>query len=771
MRISDLKVYQKFLSRNKLYTLVSVIGFSVSLTFVILLSVYVRQELSVDSFHEKKDRIFLLSNEDYSSFANPVAPFIKDNFPEVESFTRFTSKKTAIGNKGTPKQAAKTLFADSTFFKIFSFKLIEGNRSQVLVARKSVVLTQSFANKIFKEQNPVGKTIFIDNEEHIVTGLAEDIPDNTIFRKADIIVTYSSLAQYYGEGVFTRWTWSNYGMFFLEKEGADLQSKSADILRLLKKGHSEDTSYYEELSFILLKDVYFSQIKGLDDLRTNSPTLITVYIAVTILILVIALLNYINMTIAQAGFRGKEAALRKLLGCSRKDLILQFLLESLLMTSFTFILALLMAFMVEPYFNNLLSTNLRLINEFTPLLVIIAILFILLISILAGLIPALVISRFNPIEVVKGSFTQKMKSKYSKLLIVFQYTVAIALLVCSFFIKQQSDFLVSYDTGFNRERILVMNNKLDISQLLAFKATLLTIQGVENVSYATGTPIDGIYHNLFERDGEKISYQYFAADTAFFSIFGIKVVPINTPTANYSFWLNQKAYDLLTDSATNMANVGYRENVQVLGIISDFRAGSLHQIDNLIAVELLGDKQKPYDIIVKIGDNANLLQTTDKIKKVYLEYNRGEIFETRFVDETIQKWYEKEQKTSQIILVFTILTIIIMVMGVFAMSLYLIQQKEKEIAIRKVSGATEGEILRMLNADSFIRVLIAFVLGCFIAYFAMSQWLDNFAYKIKLSWWGFVAAGAIVLLLSLLSISWQSLKAARANPIDSIKGE
>ncbi|MBD8346942.1 ABC transporter permease [Dysgonomonas sp. HGC4] len=771
MRISNLKVYQKFLSRNKLYTLVSVIGFSVSLTFVILLSVYVRQELSVDSFHEKKDRIFLLSNEDYSSFANPVAPFIKDNFPEVESFTRFTSKKTAIGNKGTPKQAAKTLFADSTFFNIFSFKFIEGNSSQALVARKSVVLTQSFANKIFKEQNPVGKTIFIDNEEHIVTGLAEDIPDNTIFRKADIIVTYSSLAQYYGEGVFTRWTWSNYGMFFLEKEGADLQSKSADILRLLKKGHSEDTSYYEELSFILLKDVYFSQIKGLDDLRTNSPTLITVYIAVTILILVIALLNYINMTIAQAGFRGKEAALRKLLGCSRKDLILQFLLESLLMTSFTFILALLMAFMVEPYFNNLLNTNLRLINEFTPLLVIIAILFILLISILVGLIPALVISRFNPIEVVKGSFTQKMKSKYSKLLIVFQYTVAIALLVCSFFIKQQSDFLVSYDTGFNRERILVMNNKLDISQLLAFKATLLTIQGVENVSYATGTPIDGIYHNLFERDGEKISYQYFAADTAFFSIFGIKVVPINTPTANYSFWLNQKAYDLLTDSATNMANVGYRENVQVLGIISDFRAGSLHQIDNLIAVELLGDKQKPYDIIVKIGDNANLLQTTDKIKKVYLEYNRGEIFETRFVDETIQKWYEKEQKTSQIILVFTILTIIIMVMGVFAMSLYLIQQKEKEIAIRKVSGATEGEILRMLNADSFIRVLIAFVLGCFIAYFAMSQWLDNFAYKIKLSWWGFVAAGAIVLLLSLLSISWQSLKAARANPIDSIKGE
>lgn len=774
MRIADLKIYQKFLSRNKLYTLVSVVGFSVSLTFVILLGIYVKQELSVDSFHEKKDRIFLMAHDTSTSFGNPVADFVKDKCPEVESYTRIHFSPVILGEKGAAKIKADALFADPSFFNIFSFKLLEGDPSQVLVPLKSVVVTKSFANKIFADKNPIGAHLIINNTEHTITGIMEDIPQNTQISKADFIVNYKSITMFWG-GDWILDTSGNFGftMYFLEKEGSNLPAKTSMLLELFKK----EFWYYRDgftndLKFIPLEDAYFQIDQSYSPIRTNSKTLISVYMGIVILILVIALLNYINLTVAQAGFRGKEAAMKKLLGCSRKSLILQLLVESFLMTSFTFILGLFMAFLIEPSFNDLLNTNLHLSSQFTPSLIGVAIIFVLSISIVAGLIPALIISGFNPIEIVKGSFSRKVKAKYSKGLIIFQYIVTIALLICSFFIKQQSDFLVNYDQGFNRDGIFVMDNVLDSAQLEGFKDKLQSISGVELVSYSRGTPATGSNNYSFEVDGVQFSFQELVVDSTFFKIFDIKISPTGIEPTNDTYWVNQTAYNALhPDSISYLANFGYNEFKQIAGIVNDFNFKSLREPIGLMRMKNLPHGHLPWNIVVKIAKGADLYKTADKIKDTYSQYNGGEFFESQFVGDVVQNAYEKEKKTSQIISAFTILTIVIMVMGVFAMSLYLIRQKEKEIGIRKVNGATEGEILRMLNMDSFIRVLIAFVFACPIAYYAMSRWLEGFAYKIELSWWVFAVAGLIVLILSLLSVSWQSLKAARANPVDSIKGE
>lgn len=774
MRIADLKIYQKFLSRNKLYTLVSVVGFSVSLTFVILLGIYVKQELSVDSFHEKKDRVFLMAHDTSTSFGNPVADFVKDKCPEVESYTRIHFSPVILGEKGAAKIKADALFADPSFFNIFSFKLLEGDPSQVLVPLKSVVVTKSFANKMFADKNPIGAHLIINNTEHTITGIMEDIPQNTQISKADFIVNYKSITMFWG-GDWILDTSGNFGftMYFLEKEGSNLPAKTSMLLELFKK----EFWYYKDgftndLKFIPLEDAYFQIDQSYSPIRTNSKTLISVYMGIVILILVIALLNYINLTVAQAGFRGKEAAMKKLLGCSRKSLILQLLVESFLMTSFTFILGLFMAFLIEPSFNGLLNTNLHLSSQFTPSLIGVAILFVLSISIVAGLIPALIISGFNPIEIVKGSFSRKVKAKYSKGLIIFQYIVTIALLICSFFIKQQSDFLVNYDQGFNRDGIFVMDNVLDSAQLEGFKDKLQSISGVELVSYSRGTPATGSNNYSFEVDGVQFSFQELVVDSTFFKIFDIKISPTGIEPTNDTYWVNQTAYNALhPDSISYLANFGYNEYKQIAGIVNDFNFKSLREPIGLMRMKNLPHGHLPWNIVVKIAKGADLYKTADKIKDTYSQYNGGEFFESQFVDDVVQNAYEKEKKTSQIISAFTILTIVIMVMGVFAMSLYLIRQKEKEIGIRKVNGATEGEILRMLNMDSFIRVLIAFVFACPIAYYAMSRWLEGFAYKIELSWWVFAVAGLIVLILSLLSVSWQSLKAARANPVDSIKGE
>ena len=773
----NLKTYLKFLSRNKLYTFVSIVGFSVSLMFVIILGLYVRQQLSVDDFQKNRDRIFLMTHDNKTNFGNPVAPYVKENTPEVESFVRIVSREIALGQKGNDKIKAKALFADSTFFRVFSFKLTEGNPSQVLEAQKSVVITRSFAAKTFGAENPIGKSLFIENSEHTITGIMEDIPVSTIITDADFVVNYNSITLVFG-GNWVLDTPSNFGftMFFMAKPGTDLPSKAPVLLEAFKKDFwFFSRGFSDDLKFMPLKEAYFeAENYGNMELRHNSRTTITVYMAIAILILVIALLNYINLTVAQAGFRGKESAIKKLLGCGKSRLISQLLAESLLITAVTFIAGLLLAFLAEPFFNNVLNTSLDLAYQFTPSVIGICILFVVIISLLAGIIPALIISSFNPLEVVKGTFSRKVKSSYSKGLIIFQYTVAIALLICAIFIQRQSRFLINYDVGYNREGILEINNTgLDTTQLDGFKAKLLGIPGVDLVSFSCGTPLDGGNNNSYDLDGEQFSFQEFYVDSAFFKIYGITIDPTGIPPSNDTWWLNEKGYKAVhVDEATQTFSVwGGEYRAQIAGIFNDFKIRKLDQDYNQLRMRWRRNGETPWQIIVKMSPGSDYYSMARRVEEEYTQYTGGELFEARFVDEGIQRNYESVQKMSSIMSAFTLLTIVIMVMGVFAMSLYLIRQKEKEIALRKINGATEGEVLLLLNKDSLKRVAIAFVIACPAAYYAMTKWFENFSYKIGLSWWVFVLAGLAVLFLTLISVSYMTWKAARANPVDSLKGE
>lgn len=772
----NLKTYLKFLSRNKLYTFVSIVGFSISLMFVIILGLYVKQELSVDDFQENKDRIFLIANGTESMLGNPVPQFVKDNCPEVESFVRVLSREVALGKKGSDKIKVKALFADSTFFHIFSFKILEGDPVRVLEASKNVVVTHRFSNQHFGDENPIGKSLFIDNNEHTITGLMENIPENTIIPDAEILVNYNSITQYWGSQILE--TNNNFGFtaFFLQKEGADFTSKASVLFDLFKENFwFYKRGFGKSVNIIPLKDAYFTlTYSGYGVLRHNSQTTIAVYMAIAILILVIALLNYVNLTVAQAGFRGKESAIKKLLGSSKSRLIFQLLTESLLITAVTFLAGLLLAFLVEPFFNDVLDTTLNLAHQFTPTMIATSILFVLIISFVAGIIPALIISNFNPLEVVKGTFSRKVKSSYSKVLIIFQYTVATALLICAIFIQRQSDFLVNYDVGYDREGILeIENSGLDTTQLDGFKAKLLGIPGVELVSFSCGTPLGGGNNNSYDQDGEQFSFQEFYVDSAFFQIYGIAIESTGIPPTKETWWLSEKAYKAVhADPATQTFHVwGGEEKAQIAGIFNDFKIRTLEREYNLLRIRWRKSNEDPWEIIVKMVPGTDYYSTAQRIEREYSQYTGGELFEARFVDDGIQRNYERIRKTSSIMSAFTLLTIVIMVMGVFAMSLYLIRQKEKEIALRKINGATVEEVLLLLNRDSLKRVAIAFVVACPAAYYAMTKWFENFPYKITLSWWVFVVAGLAVLLLTLISVSYMTWKAARANPVDSLKGE
>lgn len=774
MNIKDLRIFYKYLSRNKLYTLVSIFGFSISLMFVILLTVYAKNEYSVDDFHKKKDRIYLLTSGSSSNFANPVADFVMDKCPDLESFTRVLHRSVKV-KKDNSKIRTEALFADSTFFNIFSFELLEGSPSQVLKLPHSAVITQSYALKTFGSKNPVGLTLSIDDQEFSITGLCKDFPSTASLGSCDIILDYATAKNYWGNEILTNWGNSSFTIFFLAKEGSDIHQKESYLLETFKKDYwLYKDGFVDSVIFTPLKDIYFKDLNyGCINLKNNSKSLVSIYTGIAILILVISILNYVNMTVAQAGFRGKEVAIKKLMGADRNRIIILLLKESLLIMTITFLIGLILAFVTESFFNNALTTNLHLREQFTPFVIGLSIVFIIAISIISGLLPAIIISRFKPIEVIKGSFSRKMKSRYSNILIGFQYTIAISLLICSFFIKQQSEFLINHETGFNRNRILLMDNVLDTIQIGGFKNNLLAIPGVEKVSYSQGTPTSAGNNHSFEKDGETFSFQEFFIDSVFFDIYGIKVQPTGVQTTwAKQFWINKKGYNALhVNTETNVALLGNSFSKEVTGIIGDLNIRSLHLSSDLIYMRPLLSGDKPWNISVKIAENANLSATTDLITKAYSQYDNSEILEIEFVDSVIKQWYDKEQKMTFIMNAFTVLTIIIMTMGVFAMSQYSIRQKEKEIGIRKVNGATIAEILIMLNKSSLAGVLIACLIAFPISYYAITKWLENFAYKIDISWWVFASAGCIVLLLRFIAISGMTWKAAKANPVDSLKGE
>ena len=776
MILKNLKTYFKFLSKNKFYTFVSIFGFSVSLMFVILLSLYTRQELSVDNFHKKKDRIFLMSHNYEANFGNTVAPFVKDKCPEVEAFCRMHSRSVFVGDKGTEKLISEAIFADSTFFNIFSFRLIEGNPSQVLVTQRSVVVTQDYAHKLFDKENPMGKTLNIDNREHTITGIMENIPLNSQFPQCDFVASYSSITNYWSDEILT--TSNNFGFttYFLEKEGADLQSKIPLLLQLFKEEFwFYKNGFTDKLEFIPLEDVYFT-VKSSWGLaiKTNSKDLIKVYGAIAILILIIATLNYINMTVAQAGFRGKEAAIKKLLGGSRGGIMVQLLKESLLMTVVTFCLGLVLALISEPFFNEVLTTKLEMVKQLTVSTIFAGILFILFISLVSGLMPALIISKFNPLEIVKGTFTRKIKSSYSKGLIIFQYIVAIALLICSFFIKQQSDFLGNYDLGYQHDNVFSMYVDLDTVQTAGFRSKLLSIPGVNKVSFSCGNPMDRGNNYSFEKDGEQYSTQEILADDDFFDVYGICFTPSDVPFTEKSLLVNNNLFNSpLANKGDMTIELGHNsERLPITGILSDFHIGSLHEDRRYLRIRKKTNGMRPWGVSVRIDGAADIFAVSDKIQKEYIAYTGGEHARyPQFADSIIQDWYKKEQNLSKILSAFTLLTILISVMGVFAMSLYMIKQKEKEIGVRKVSGATGGQVLWMLNKESLIRVLIAFVIACPIAYYMIGEWLNDFSYRISLNEWTFAVAGSIIAILTLISVSYMTWRAAQANPVDSLKNE
>lgn len=773
MSASNLKVFLRTLVRDKLYTGITVFGFALSLTFVILLSIYIQQELSVDQFHRNKDRIFRAVNEDRSSFGTLIGGELQSKYPEIECYTRLFQNSTFIENSQKEKVNFNFLLADSTFFKMFSFRLLEGMPGEVLKTRNSVVLTRSYARKLFGSEDIMGKEITCEGDlKLVVTGIMEDIPENTHFNTCDGVLQFPFLADLWGyPDLLTNNNNSSFGLYVMAKEGTDLSSKAPLVLEDFKANYwMFKRGYVKEFSFEPLTEIYFGGKDG-QGIHGNSRTLVVVLSAIAFVILVSALINYNNLSIAQAGFRAKEAAVKKLLGTDSASLFRQFIWESEALCFISFILALGFSFLFQPIFNQLLSTHVSVATHLNIGTIGIAVLALALLGLVAGLAPAFLITRFNPIDVVKGAFRKKTKGVYSKALICFQYTVAIALVVCTAVIWRQTDFMRNYNLGFDKENIIWMENQVSGAQKMALRSEFEKIPGVVGVSFVCGSPVDGGNNNSFSYKDKALSFQEFKVDTAFFSLLGIEVMKNDVAISKNGLWLNEAAVKALElpDRPVECNPYG-GEAIPVFGVVKNFHFRDLTREVGPAWIKPLNDEEWPWSILVKIN-TTNPGKVFRQVQATYKEFIGGVPVEAVFMDQEINQWYESSERTARLIGYFSALAIVLSMMGILAMATYFIQQRVKEIGIRRVNGATVAEVLRMLVASFMKWIALAFVLACPIAWYAMSNWLDGFAYRTDLNWWIFGMAGYFAGCIALLMVGWQSVKAAMVNPVKSLKSE
>ncbi len=748
-------------------------GFSISLMFVILLSVYIKQELSVDKFHVKKDRIYRFTTGESSSFAPPVGERLMNQYPEIESYTRLFKREGIIKDENEQKLSFKYLLVDSSFFTMFSFPVIEGNSGEFFKAKNSIVLTKSFAKKAFGNNSPIGREVEINDKfKFIVTGIMEDIPENTHIISCDAFLPFISLADFWNnKEILTSYNNSSFALYFLAKPNTNIVAKEAEILASFKKDYwMYVQGFAKNVKFESLTDAYFGGIEAPGS-RGNSKKFIVVFSTIAIIILLLAIINYINLTIAQSSLRSREVAVKKLHGSSKGRLVLQFIIESIIICLIAFNIALLLSKLVEPIFDNLLNTHLDISHKFGIETTLVYLLGVLLIGVISGLIPSFAITKYKAIDVIKGSFRRKSKSVFGKVLISFQYCTAIILIICTWIIAKQTNYMQSYDVGFKKDNIIYFGNDIDKNQREAFREEIKKIPGVVDLAYTAGSPLDGGNNNSMSYPNKSVSFQVFEVDSVFIKMFDLKIKPTGAAYSKSRFCLNETAIKAMEmDSLPKTFKFPTNYEIPVYGVAKDFHFRDLHQKIGPAMIFNLEKDKDAWSIFISLT-GPDQLSTIDKIKKVHSDFSKGMPMEYEYINDTIKEWYEKEEQTAKMVGYLTALAIIISVMGILAMATFYIQQRIKEIGIRKVNGATEGGIVFMLNFDLIKWVLVAFIVACPIAYYISMKWLQNFPYQTTISWWVFIASGLIAMVFALATISWQSWRAASRNPVEALKYE
>jgi len=766
--------------RNKLHTFINITGFSLGLAVVILIGRFVHREISSDKFHHDIDNIYFIKSLGwYCPYI--LAPTISEMFPEIESTLRidFHPMREVVLNTGNePKSVKDIIVVDSTFFHFFTFKLISGNREKALVLPNSIVLTRKMALRLFGEINPLGKTIMANNQiELTVTGVLEDIPANSsLFFNG--LVSFNTLHQMLEPEIFEMWHYYSANLMFRLHEHAEIDglvAKMKEIAKLQK---------WENFNVLCFKDLHFFE-EEVGKFRQGNISRLIILITIGLFILFIAIINYVNLSIATFLSRSREMIIRKIAGATRKQLIVQILMEPIILSLIAMNFAIIFANLFIPEFNELINSSFLYINTKSISFWFLFFCGSVCLGIIVGLFPSFYLSGKQSIELLSGQ-TIKSSSKglFRKTLMLFQYIVSTILIICSIVMLKQFQFIRSKDLGFKQENIMV----IPLSKELVDKKNLFVDQilGDPNITeYAFSNSIPGETKYMvgtdmiYEGEEKQALFHFVEIDDKFLDLLEFDFISgrnfIKDRTSeNMKIILNESAvrkFDLKNPFNASMPPESGDGDGNLVGVVRDFHFRTMHSLISPLIFRLNRRNTNHMFIKLQSVDKPNVLKTSNQILEKWDVMSPNFPCELFLLADRIDQLYDEDRKTEKVIIYFSFVAILIACLGLFGLVSFMLQQRTKEIGIRKVNGAQVSDLIALILIDYVKWVLLALIFAFPIAFYFMNKWLQNFAYKTGLSWWVFVLAGFLSLLMIIASTFYHIYRTAKINTAESLRYE
>ena len=802
-----IKTAIRSLSKNKGFTAINVLGLALGLASCLLIIFYVFDELNYDRYNTKADRIYRV-NEDirfggnsnsYAVAPAPLASALKSDFPEIEQVVRFRSRGGFQVKKGNQNiQEDKVVYADPGLFKVFTLPIIDGDPVTALNDTHSVVITEKAAQKYFNRTNVVGQILTInDTSLYKITGVIKDIPKQSHFN-FDFFISMASTP----EGKDDAWFSSNFNTYVLLRPGTDFNKFQAKIPAFFEShagpqlqsvlhltfAKFEQGGNYFRINFTPITKIHLYSNREAELGMNGDIEFIYMFSAIALFILLIACVNFMNLSTARSANRAREVGVRKVLGSPRKYLIAQFLTESIIVTLIGAIIAFFAAWALLPLFNQMSGKELTITVQTMVWIVPLMIALVLIIGALAGSYPALFLSGFQPIEVLKGKLASGFKGGMLRsFLVVFQFAISIFLIIGTLVIYNQLKYIQSKDLGYNRNEVFtVWNVNVLGNNTKAFKQEIKQLIGVQNATMTGALPNTGYWNSSTVFKGpiadqkNSVLSQGWIVDEDYIATLGMKMqlgrnFSRDMPTDSTAIVINETAEKMLGFKSPINQLIYYPQDSKalvlkpyhIIGVIKDFNFQSLRaNVTPLIL--FMGNNEGGLSIR---ANAANIPALLNQIKSKWTAFSPNQEFNYTFMNQDFDAVYRTEQRTGTIFVSFTTLAIVIACLGLFGLAAYAAEQRTKEIGIRKVLGASMSTIVQMLSKDFIKLVLIAIIIASPLAWWAMNKWLQDFAYRIHIQWWVLAIAGSGAILIAFITISFQSIKAALTNPVKSLRSE
>lgn len=796
-----MKYFFRFLKNNPLYAVINVVGLALSLMFVILIGDYTYRQFSIDKWHRNHERIYVLGTENGNSLLSwpDCAHSLKDRYPEVEDVCCVymhngkIKHEDRVYEEAQGDNAGNIMLADSNFFRFFDFKMIDGDRETALDSPEKCVVTESLAKALFPDGNALGQPLQIEGTRYVfvsddngdpydsslvytVSGVIKDLDKTVFLNETAVIANFERAPQVLGyrlrNDLMASGPLGSTLSFLMLRPGASLEDKIEDLTSYCIESIPVFNFYGNTKAAIIpLDDLMFAPQNTGAGLQTGDKSLLGILLAVVLAILMFAVTNYINLTVANTGFRAKEMATRRLLGSDGLGISLELIGESTLMVFISFIIGGALALLLEDKVAVLFKGKIDILKDINFSTVSVSLLFIVLTGIISGIMPTISLSKYKPIDVVKGSFRYHSKMVLSRIFIILQNVITMTMMAATLTILLQMSHLVKAPLGYNTENIFRVSS--DNPEVM--RNALKSQPFVQEIGSFSGTSLDGNYRSMSTRkdkDNNNLLVYLTTWDKEFIDIMGINLVKDNHLSGDVKYINEELAGKLSLGDGESEVTWGDGKVMQVAGIFSNFHMTNILDPYQpfLISVKDTDEIEDPNFMVKTDGSPDARKKLCDLIKEIdgtteHLDWK------LQSVDDNIKASLNEEKNTMRIVSIFTGVAVLISILGFIGMSLFFIRQRKKEIGVRRIMGSTTNEVLSLLLTKFCAPLLVSFIFAVPLSWFIMDKWLESFSYRIGLSPWIFIASGAVSLLIAVVSIFFQTLHAAHSNPADAIRAE